>query len=185
MATKKKPKYYVYYDANSGVVTGVTPYPEPDTSYIEIPADIACNFINNTVNYSNYNVGIIKKNGKQVKGLVERQVVTYTPRVGMFDKISDGADKQDLIIEWNLKKKEWIVSLNTDDIGGLDSQLLFFVTRESDFNQLVATLVVNVNELTEGPVHVPFVTSGELDINKLEILSKLVLGSYGLRIVHD
>ena len=188
MATKKKlklPTYYAYYDEDTSVVTGITAYPEPNRLYVEIPYDRACKFIDLIENYSDYIIGVVKKNGKQFKGLVERQVVTYTPRAGAFDRITEGASKQDLIIEWNFPNKAWVFSLNTTDVGGLDDTLLFFINREVDFNQLVVTIPVSIKQLQIGPVAVPFTTTDELDINKLEIMSKLVLGSYGIRIIHD
>lgn len=187
MAKKKvkMPSYYAYYNIELGDVTGVTCYPEANSSFIEIPADVADRFLTGVENYSNYVVSLVKKNGRQVKGLVEKQVVTYTPRLGIFDRIYEGASTQDLIIEWNFPNKEWIISLNTSDVVGVDSKFLFFVTAERDFNQLVRTIPVELSALTTAPVHIPFIADAENDINKLEILSKLVLGSYGLKITHE
>lgn len=186
MATKKKPQYYAYYIPETGDVTGITHWPEDNKHYIPIDYTLACNLFAGNGHYSNYAVSLVKKKGKQVLDMVEKQIINYAPRLRTFNRIYEGATNQELIVEWNLPNKEWVIHLNTSNVSNAGTKFIFYVVNEINFNQVVRTITVPLEDLIETKsIPVKFESSIEENIDNLVVISKLVLGSYGLRIKHD
>jgi hypothetical protein len=189
MATKKKfkpPQYYAYYSIDSGDVIGVTHLPDETRAFIPIKYEYACAFFAGTDNYSNYAVSLVNKRGKQVLDLVQKQIITRTVVIRSFNRIYESANAQELIVEWNLPNKTWVINLNTTDVENVSSRFIFYIVSESNFNQIVRTIELRLQDLLDQKrIEVSFKTTTEADINNITILTKMTLSSYGLKITHD
>lgn len=195
MAKKKNKeniKYYVYYDSKTGRIFSVTN--EVNTAYdsaIE-PTDYEVNkLLTGEWSFLNYVVGYKKlADGSVVKAVVPASDNEYSFKHSSFEWITENSNNADLQVEWDYNRKKWIFSLSPQFKNSSNeifvTQLLFFITLESDFDFLIRTIHINAQELIDNDaVEVPFISNNEHDINKISISSKLVFRSYNLKITHE
>lgn len=193
MAKKKLPDnltHYVYFDKKSGRILSVGN--EKDTRFehgIRVPFDDVKHFLDDTWKFKDYLVGYSKDlEGNSILTIVPNTDQGYAFKNNIFEWITEN-DKAECIVTWNKNDKCWSFGLNRD-VGEYDEllapKLVFFVTLENDFDFLVRTIFIDLQELLSSKeIRVPFESNVENKIEKISISSKLVFKSYGLRINND
>jgi hypothetical protein len=189
MARKKiaEPKYYAYYDKDTGEVICVTN--EKSTVYshgIEISYEMHHALVSGEEKFSDYAVGRVKTDdGKTVVAMMPKTDQAYVFKNTMLELITDPPKKDtDLVVTWDLENKQWIFALSDtakekNKLG--DTRLIFFVTLEEDFNFLIRTMFINNEELVmKAKIAIPFEFDIESKIEKISLATKLTFESYGL-----
>ena len=66
------------------------------------------------------------------------------------------------------------------------TQLMFFVTLETDFDFLIRTIFVKIsNILADDKVSIPFESTLESNIDRISISTKNVFKSYKLKVINE
>ena len=172
MAKKKKQEpvvecYYAKYYPETGVVAGILNH-KVEGNIIEISKDVAMQFLEGKELYTKYKV---------VKNvLVKEKDIVAKSTVAMFERIVEPASKQEVMVEWNQKNKQWIVT------GPESTAPVLFIVKESNHDALLRVICPS---LGNEPVIVPFTTDYENDISKVAVLTRKNLDSYGLKVVYE
>lgn len=168
MAKKKQPvvveeKYYAKY-REDGDIFGLS-FEKVDLC-IELEKEVALKFLSGADSYNKYKV----INGKlELKGSEP-----VNPKFGVFERITEIATDQKLIVECDLLNKQW--NLITTEVG----KIALYVTDADDYNKLIRTIVVDLADNKS----VKFVSELEETTN-LAVMTKKFLASYGLRFVNE
>lgn len=185
-------KYYAFYDQKSGELLSVSNEKSTDYEHgIEIPQYEATKLISGEWKFSEYIVGKKKQNGIIVKCIMPVLDQDYVFRNNVFEWIEETKKFSELLVEWNLPKKKWIVSLDSSvkdyyKTELLLSKIVIFVTLENDFDFLIRTMYIDIKDLLDlETVEFNFLSKKELDITSLSISSKIVFKSYGLKTVYE
>jgi hypothetical protein len=184
------PVYYAYYDKSTGEVISITNEKSiVHDNGIEISETEFRTLVSGTEPFSKYRIGYSKTpNGKTELSLVPISEHGYSFRSNMFEWITDSpTDGCDLIVTWDRNKKHWEFSLSSEckdrvltDL--MPSQLVFFVTLETDFDFLIRTINLSTTDLVNSNITIPFNTNLENKIDKISIATKLLFNTYGLLI---
>jgi len=172
MAKKKKQEpivecYYAKYYPETGAVAGILNH-LVDGSLIEISKEVAMQFLEGKESYTKYKV--IKN------ALVKEKDIVVKSTVAMFERIVETADDQAVIVEWDQQNRHW-------KFTGPDSTApVLFIVKESNHDVLLRVLCPS---LGNDPVIIPFITDYENDINKVAVLTRKNLDSYGLKVVYE
>lgn len=185
--------YYVYYDKKSGEILSVTAEKSSKYEYaLKTTYEEVENFLTGTWHFRDYVVGYKRlANNKTVLAVIPVDDQSFVFRNNVFEWISETKKETDLVVEWVGPKKEWHFYLGNkfkesykDDL--LTPKLLFFVTLETDFDFLIRTIPVELQDLViQDKVVVPFESNIEQQIDKISIGSKIVFKSYGLKITNE
>ena len=168
MAKKKKPvvveeKYYARYFEN-GDIFGLAF--EPTGLCIELEKVVAEKFLAGLDSYNKYKVD----DGK----LVLKGSEPTNPKFGIFERITDVATDQKMIVECDLKNKQWNLLTNE---GG---RVTLYVADADDYNKLIRIINVDLAETKS----IKFVSELEETTN-LAVMTKKFLSSYGLRFINE
>lgn len=197
MAKKKfvnaPPKYYAYYNNKTGEILSVTNEKSSDYDYgIEITSYEANKLISGEWPFSGYIVGRKKQpNGTTIKCIMPIVDQDYVFRNNVFEWIEESDKFSELVVEWNLSKKLWSFSIDPSVKAHYEKELLlsklvFFITLENDFDFLIRTIFIDMQELlTSSKVSIPFTSNKETDITNISVSSKIVFKSYGLKILYE
>lgn len=186
-----EPKFYLHYDANSREIFGVGSDPSSlNYSTIEITVEEHDRFILHNERFTDYQVGYIRTaDNKTVLAMVPKADQGYAFKNNVFEWIyNKPTSKTELTVEWNKKDSQWKFSLSKLGQSRLATHtsadvLIFFVTLSDDFDFLINTIVINVQDLLLGnTISKPFKSKLEQDISKISIASKIYFQSYGLQI---
>lgn len=191
--TNSPQKYYVYFDKRTGEIFSVSN--ERNTNYEH---ELVCTFVEvekfltGEWHFKDYLVGYKRTvTDETVLSVMPKVDDEYAFRNNVYEWIHPSKDETEVCVEWNGKNQSWYFSFSdkVKDIyndGLLASTLTFFVTLETDFDFLIRTIVVDVQEmLLRKSVKVPFTSSFETDNKKISIGTRLVLRSYSLRIINE
>lgn len=180
------PEYYAYYDKATGRICSITN--EKSVVYkhfIKIDIDEYTKFCNEEWLTEDY----IVVAGKTLAALDGK---SYDFKSSIFEWIIDPSTiDTDLSIVWNSPSQHWEFKLSKksrNDIAELSTagKLIFFVTLEHDFDFLVRTIVININDLVQvDKFIVPFASNLEKNIEKISISSVRTFKTYGLDIVYE
>lgn len=180
--------YYVYYDDRTGSLLSVTN--ELSTEYkngISVEYESVKPLLSGDHSFRDY---VVKNDGKKMS-LVMSKTQGFVFKNNLTETISEPNEKAELIVEWNAVTKCWnfILSKNfkkSYNYNLLDSKLVFFVTLEHDYDFLIRTIIIDIDELlTKDAVGVVFDSNFEKDISKLAITTKKTFKTYGLREIHE
>lgn len=183
--------HYVYYDKKTGQILSVGN--EADTRYesgIRVAFDEVEPFLSGKWKFIDYLIGYKRnEDGKSVLTIVQNTDQGYAFKNNVFEWISTATENPECIVTWNRPKYRWEFKIDksiVDFDAMLAPKLVFFVTLEDDFDFLVRTIFINLQDLISSEfVSIPFTSNIESKIDKISISSKLVFKSYGLRIIHD
>ena len=165
---KKKPvvveeKYFARY-REDGEIFGLS-FDKIDLC-IELEKEVALKFLSGADSYNKYRVN----DGK----LVLKGSEPVNPKFGVFERITDLAIDQKLIVECDLVNKQW--NFITNEAG----KISLYVADAEDYNKLIRTIVIDLGQTKS----VEFVSSLEETAN-LAVMTKKFLPSYGLRFINE
>lgn len=183
------PKFYAHYDKKTGEIfsTGneINPiYP----NRIEITQDEHDRFLYGHEKFSDYQIGYIRtSDNKTILSLAPKAEQGYAFKNNVFEWISDPPTKNtELIVSWNTTS--WTFSISDACRDRLKENITietipFFVMLANDFDFLVRTIFINMQDLIAfDKIEKSFESRLEQDITKISIASKIVFQSYGLKI---
>jgi len=184
--------HYLYFDKKTGQILSVTN--EEDTSFengLNLPFEDVEDFLTGKAKFKDYLIGYKKdQNGNSKLAIVPASDQGFAFKNNVFEWIKETSDQVECIVTWNGPGKRWEFQINPKFKDYYDvvasPKLTFFVTLEDDFDFLVRTIFVRMQDLvlaSDGYV-VPFQNKLESRIDKISISSKLVFKSYGLRIIN-
>lgn len=187
MSYKQPPiQYFACYDKKTGEISAVTNALDPNyPNRLEIDAATAHPFLSGEMNFIDYVVTYGKNKDKKLElMLVPKVDHMHSLQNKIYEQIVDitNLESKDFIVEWT--KDGWNFILNATIDNDLLKNLMFFITYETNVDALIRTITIDTEDLFQ-PVHVPFTTLQELNIDMLAVSTKSVFGSYGLRIIHD
>lgn len=186
-----EPKYYAYYDRQTGNILCATGRKSTEYEHgIEITFDEASNFVSGKWKFQDYMVGYKDPDNKSSIALLSRDYVGYTFKNSLVEWITCRHEYADCIVEWDGVNSSWNFYLDPEfkktynNIA--DSQLMFFVTLETDFDFLIRTIYIKLSKLlSEKSIIIPFESNVEHKIDKISISTKLVFKSYKLKVIHE
>jgi hypothetical protein len=180
-------KYYAHYNKADGKIFSISN--ERIVGHeqtVEIAFEEYSEFIEGAKKLNDYAVGYSKNNlGKTVLSLMQITDQMYGFRNSLFEWITDPPVKDtELTVEWNSNAKVWKFSLSeiakTRMTDNIVTSIPFFVLLENDFDFLIRTIVVEIKDLIDNTVEIPFVSKFENHIKHISIASRLTFESYGL-----
>ena len=182
---------YVYYDKKTGKILSISTKDDSYEHGIKVPFDEVYNLLVGTESFNNYLVGYKKSSdGKTKLGLITNTDLGYAFKNNIFEWITSTAKNQECIVTWDNPNQCWEFTISEKAASAyqdLTSQkLVFFVTLEHDFDFLIRTIFISLDDLLASKkIIVPFISTVENKIDKISISSKIVFKSYGLRIIHE
>ena len=187
MSYKQPPvQYFACYDKKTGEISAITNAYNPSyPNQLEIDAATAHPFLSGEMNFVDYVVTYGKNKDKKLElMLVPKVDYMHSLQNKIYEQVENttNLDTKDFIVEWT--KDGWNFILNATIDNDLLKNLVFFITYENNVDALIRTITIDTEDLYQ-PVHVPFITIQEHNIDNLAVSTKSVFGSYGLRISHD
>lgn len=193
MAKKKQidstPKIYVYYDKKTGEIFSVTN--EISTRYdngVVMPYSEVEKLLSGEWRFIDYKVGYKDINDKSALSILPSDYYNagYTFKNNLISWVKETSNDAECIVEWNNVDNAWYFYLSSDVKNShTDTHLIFFATLETDFDFLIRTIVINVDNITSGKVKIPFESNFEHKIDKISLSTKNVFKSYKLKVIHD
>lgn len=184
--------HYVYFDKKSGQILSVSN--ELDGSYensLNVAYEDVADFLTGKAKLRDYLVGYKKDaTGKTQLAIVPASDQGFAFKNNVFEWIKETRDTVECQVTWNGPSKRWEFKMDKSVVGYYDviaaPKLVFFVTLEDDFDFLIRTIFVKMQDLILQPegVYVPFENNLEYKLDKISISSKLVFKTYGLRILN-
>jgi len=185
--------YYVYYDKTTNAVLAATNEKHPGfTDYLEVDFDTFERFSSGKDKFSDYLLGYVKDGDTTTLKLISVIAQAYKFQNTMLEVITDNTvTNPELLVEWHGPNKEWNFFLSDTAkkrlTGKLEnSKLLFFVILENDYDFLIRTIVIDSREIiTKNCIGIPFENTFELNIDKINIATRLIFESQKLRIINE
>lgn len=182
-------QYYVYYDIRTRDILSITN--EQNTSYengIIVSFEDVENFLEGKWHFKDFKVDY--ETGSTELKIISNSAQGFDFNTNEFKLIESGNNDADLIIEWNLPKKSWIFSLSQQYKrsfnGVFNSNLMFFITLESDHDFLIRTIYIDADELKRRDfIDISFNTDIENKIEKISISSRMNFKNYNLKVIHE
>jgi hypothetical protein len=185
-------KSYVYYDKKSGDLLSITNElnPKYETGF-EISTDDVKFLLDGTHKFRDFKVSYKKqKDGTTALAIIAREDLDYSFKNNLFEWISESDENAECTVTWNLKAKRWEFSVDeqfkktySDQL--LISQLVFFVTLESDLDFLIRSIVVDFNSIMSKDIYIKFENDIETKIDKISISTRIVFKNYKLIKVYE
>jgi len=187
-----KLSHFVYFDKKTGQILAVTN--EEDSTFedgLNVSFEEVEDFLTGKWKFKDYLIGYKKnQSGNTQLAIVPASDQGFAFKNNVFEWITESNEDSECIVTWNGKGKRWEFKLNPKYKGYYDviaaPKLTFFVTLENDFDFLVRTIFINMQDLILAADYytVPFQNKVESRIDKISISSKLVFKSYSLRIIN-
>jgi hypothetical protein len=183
------PKFYIYYDQPTGNILSVTNEKSVTLEYgVEITYEEFEKLASGRERFADWRIGYTRSaDNKTALGLVPAETHGYTFKNKAFEWIVNApTEDTELIVAWNGTAKTWTFTLSDACYerivaGSVPSNLMFFVMLADDFDFLIRTILVDVQDLIANRIAtVPFNSNIETKIDKISIASKLLFESYGL-----
>lgn len=187
------PPCYVYYIKRTGEILSVSNEKVEGYEYeLEVSYDDAKGFFSRELQIIDYLVGYKRSADDTTElSIIPKVDEEYAFRNNVYEWIAPSSTSTDVEVEWHLVDRAWYFRVNTQvkelhSYSTLPRNLTFFVTLETDFDFLIRTINVDMQELlVREKIKVPFVSSFEEDITKISIGSRLVFKSYSLKVTHE
>lgn len=192
MRNSSTPKHYLYYDKKTGEILSVTNEINPKyESKIEISFDDADKFLSGERHFRDYVVGYKRVAGDTVLSIIFKIDDQYSTKEDFYEWLLPSKKDTEVTVEWNKVQKSWNFVLKesakkfyTD--SNLLPKLSFYVTAENNFDFLIRTIDIEVEDLIKNKVVVvPFVNKLEEDINRISLGTKLVFKTYKLKVTYE
>lgn len=185
-------KYYVYYDKKTGNILSVSNEKSSKYEYgIEVLFSDIEKLMSGEWKFQDYTVGYKNPDDKSTLCVLSRDHLGYTFKNNTVEWVTEQSNDTDCIVEWNKLNKCWNFYLDNEfkktyNNTILDTQLMFFVTLETDFDFLIRTIFVKISKLLlDNVVSIPFESNLESNINKISISTKNVFKSYKLKVINE
>jgi|APCry1669189665_1035243.scaffolds.fasta_scaffold22525_2 hypothetical protein len=179
-------KFYLHYDKDTGILKSIS----NDVSYhgysnFEISAGDYKLFIEGVKRPQDY---LILSNNDEIT-LVKVIDQSYEFKNKMFEWINmPPTTDTEVTVEWIKSTRHWKFSLSDSAKSSVlpdsNTVILFFITLADDFDFLIRSIALNINELAIKDLYVPFRYDIEDQIAKISMSTKLHFKSYGL-IIND
>jgi hypothetical protein len=172
-------KFYAHYNKDTNRIYSIANHKSTGAN-IEIPKADFLDFISGVKDFHQYTVN--------KKSIVPFNEVESAPTNSVFFLINEKSKKKtELIVEWNLKNKCWSFSMSDEckskGMDTLSTYAQFFVVSKENFNLLYKNITISVSELIDNTcVTIPFTTDEEHDLSKINLATRFVFESYGLKI---
>ena len=183
-------KFYIHYDKKTGEIFSASNEIDSAYSRVEITHEEYERFLLGKEKFSDYQVGLIKTTDNQtVLALAQKSDQGYAFKNNVFEWIQNAPDKTtECTVTWDKTNQQWIFSISKSCQERIkenitNDTLMFFVMLENDFDFLIRTITINMQDLVAfDKIEKPFESRLEQDITKISIASKIVFQSYGLKI---
>lgn len=193
MKNKFPTKYYVYYDKRTGEIFSISNERNSTYEYELVTTyDEVENFLEDKWKFKDFLVAYKRlTDDNTTLSIIPKADDQYAFRNNIYEWISTAKKKSELIVEWNKPNRSWYFYIGNKakdsyNKGILATKLTFFVTLESDFDFLINTIKIDMQDLiAQKKIAVPFSSTFENDISKVSIGTRLVLKTYGLKIVYE
>lgn len=191
MAKKNKKNttgYYVYYDKKTGALLSVT---NEESKEYEYGISVEFKEIEKLLTgEQKFNEFVVRDNGNNLE-LVPVENQGYVFKNNLTEQIVESDADADLVVEWNKNLAQWNFSLSSNYkknyAGNITAtKAIFFVTLENDFDFLIRTIVIDINDLLSSEsIAVDFDSKFENDISKISISTRTIFKTYKLKVTHD
>ena len=190
-ATRKIiPCYYVYY-TDAGDITSVSNSLLASTDkFLQISNEIFEQFVTGREQFKDWVVNRTKNAANELGvEIVPRLQQATTFRNNMFEWVrAEPTDNTEVFVHWDWFNKKWLFYISSDarervynsEIGS--KNLTFYVTHEQNFEHLLRTIEISVHDLLRGNIEISFIHNLEHNIDKINLSTKNVFASYGLKI---
>jgi hypothetical protein len=183
-------KFYIHYDKITGEIFSASNEINSAYSKVEITQEEYERFLSGTEKFHDYQVGLVKTADNQtVLALAQKFDQGYAFKNNVFEWIQNTPTKAtECIVTWDKTNQQWVFSISKSCQARIKENittdiLMFFVMLENDFNFLIRTITLNMQDLVSfDKIEKPFESRLEQDITKISIASKIVFQSYGLKI---
>ncbi|CAB4125919.1 hypothetical protein UFOVP181_319 [uncultured Caudovirales phage] len=184
-------KYYIYYDKRTGDILSATNEKSNRYEYgFEVPFEEIEKFISGEWSFKDYMVGYKDRNDKSSITILSRDYVGYTFKNSLVEWINKNDKPAECIVEWDGNASEWRFQLDSafkkTSTNINNTQLMFFVTLETDFDFLIRTIYIKLSTLVDLDfVSIPFESNIETKIDRISISTKNVFKSYKLKVINE
>ena len=159
--SNKAPTWYVNFDKKTGNIYSIKNHKNDSESFFAISHKEAIKFNSGSEKIEHYSV-VWSKQQKSYK-LIKQADMTIETIKNMFMEVPPNVKKTDVSILKDYKNKEWKITVSSDTPEKynngevIESDCLHFsVTEKQNPHILYRTLIVNISELFQNPVSVPF-----------------------------
>jgi len=183
------PTFYAHYDKKTGEIFSIGNEINPVyPSRIEITQYEHDRFLYGHEKFSDYQIGYIRTaDNTTILALAAKAEHGYAFKNNVFEWISEPPTATtELIVSWS--KQSWTFSISEACRERIKENITvetipFFVMLANDFDFLIRTIFVNVQDLIlHDKIEKLFESRLEQDITKISIASNIVFQSYGLKI---
>jgi len=184
-----QPKCYAHYDKKTGEIFSIGNeinllYP----NRIEISQDDHDRLLYGHEKFNEYQIGYIRTvDNRTILALAPKSEQGYAFKNNVFEWISEPpTDATELVVSWS--NQSWTFSISEACRERIKENstietIPFFVMLATDFDFLIRTIFVNVQDLIlHDKIEKIFESRLEQDITKISIASNIVFQSYGLKI---
>jgi len=189
-ATRKfVPNYYICYDDDGNITSATNMLPSAG-NYLQVSYAVFEKFATGAELFANW---IVCKTGNSANvagvDIVQKSQQAITFRNNMFEWIKEEPDSDtEVSVHWDWFNKKWIFyaspeagkKIYNSEIGS--KTLVFYISHENRFDHLLRIIEINTNDLLNGHAEVPFIYDVEYDIDGINLSTKCVFKSYGLKI---
>lgn len=184
-------KFYVYYNKDTGDITALTNgllnRPGFD-DYVEVPVELYEKLSDRKISLHQWIVSTTtSNNAESTIEVIPRNFKDFSFKNNSFDVVIEPPDvSTEVVVEWSKKTKHWVFSISQDfriTMAGKNfstDKLSFFIVLENDFDFLIRTMYISLNDLSKNHVYIPFETSFENNIDNIAVVTKKVFNNYGL-----
>ena len=185
------PRFYLYYNNKTGEILSVTNEKSDKYEYgLELEFSEVEKFLTGEHRFIDYVVGYHRVSDNLTRlSVVPKDNEEYSFRHNVFEWIKKSDNPSELVVEWNKIYQSWVFKLDKNISNKYENlltpRLVFFVTLEDDFDFLVRTIHLSMDQLITDDIVIPFETSLETKIDKISISSKLIFNSYSLKVADE
>ena len=189
-ATRKiTPTYYICYDASGSITSATNMLPQAG-DYLRVPYEIFEKFATCRELFTDWVINKTKNSANDAGvELVPKIQQSITFRNNMFEYITnEPSENTDIFIHWDWFNKKWLFYMSADARATVYNQqvgselLTFYVSYKTNFEHLLRIIEINVHELLHKNIEIPFIHNTELEIDCINLSTRSVFKSYGLKI---
>jgi hypothetical protein len=183
---------YVYFDKNTGKIEKISRKEDSDEEVTCLKVNLSDveDLINGKKRLEDYRV-LYNSTIKDFQILeLEKNIhvrninnsLLKIEKLTTYDK-----DNCDIIVQQNNITQSWnfIVNKNLNFLKNVNDVLFFSITKKNDPNILYRTILVNVSNLTDNIIQIPYVYNTETDLVNVSVFTNKVLDTYIHEVIND
>lgn len=177
-------KFFVYYDKKTNHILSVTnELHAVFEDKIEVSAEVYERLVTGIDKFSDFRVSPSQEGVFELVSIIkDRYCFNYKLLTQIKNKPTSDSN---IVVEWHKKTKVWKFSFSKLPLVEVPHKVIIFATLNNDYDFLVRTFEIDINELIGGEIYIPFDNKFENDISNLNIFTKTSILSYGLLIVNE